>query len=76
MSKGTITLQFMIGLLIGIVILFALLYPLKLFAGLYFGSSRICITDQSTSSLDNMISGIESGQVSSQIINLEKKSAH
>lgn len=72
MSKGTTTLEFMIGLLIGIAILFALLYPLVSFTSLYFGSSKTCISDQSTSSLDNMISGIESGQ-SSQIINLEKK---
>ena len=73
MSKGTTTLEFMIGLLIGIAILFALLYPLVSFSSLYFGSSITCIDDQSTCSLDNMISGIERGQASSQLINLAKK---
>ncbi|MBU0930268.1 MAG: hypothetical protein KJ623_04310 [Nanoarchaeota archaeon] len=74
-KKGTF--NFVIGIIIGILILIALFYPLKAISSVFFGKSQPCISDQSKSVIDNIadeINNMQTNQKDSYIINLEDDS--
>ena len=59
MKKGITTLEFLIGLVMGGLILVALFYPIKAISSLFFGRSQPCIDDAAKSSIDNFANEIE-----------------
>ncbi|MDD5650566.1 MAG: glycoside hydrolase family 104 protein [Candidatus Nanoarchaeia archaeon] len=76
MKKGLTTLEFIIGLVFGIAILFALLYPSVAFTKLFFGSSQPCITEEAKNIVNRIsqnIEGIQLNQESQDIIRLEEE---
>lgn len=58
MKKGIETLDFLIGIIIGILILIPLFYGVTAIASLFFGTSQPCIDDAAKSSIDNFVNEI------------------
>lgn len=71
------TLKYLMSIFIGLIILLALLYPLKGFAGIFFGSNNpVCLSEEAKNVIDRISSnldGLNINEYGDDVIRLEQE---